>query len=517
MLWVLICSLFYRLFTENYFRQALLLLNIGLVSFALFRLTDFLDRHFAGRPTSFPGFPSICLLAILFVVKGYLDWTVMSLLETGLWSACLILNVVHLLELCYAPPARREAVVFGFLLLLLVLTRPESLLLGALFLVIRCFLIWKERRSFILALKATLLPALFFIITFSGLVLFRLRYFGYPYPNTYYAKVSSSYLYNIKQGLLYFREFVLTYPVYWIPMVILAASLWVCLKRSLLGRRMMYSLRDHELAQLCIATIGAVALLLPLTVGGDHFSLFRIYQPFAPIILLLLFNRDFIRRNLFDWNIKTTHLALSRAILPVVLLPVIYLMNTPKYFIDSQEPFTSIRHEFYAPFLCRQYSGELNGLFDLTPKPSIGRITAGGNAFYYEGMTIDLLGLNNTLMAHADPLKVGVKNHASFDKNAFYKLRPDLVEGEFVNPEHFVLPENWSAYQFRFHLLKGIFKDSAFLHLYQPVLISRPGAATAFFTYARVDYIDLLRRKNYQITPVIYREELSSFVKKAFK
>jgi len=104
---------------------------------------------------------------------------------------------------------------------------------------------------------------------------------------------------------------------------------------------------------------------------------------------------------------------------------------------------------------------ELNTLFDLIPKPSIGRITPGGNAFY--------------------------------------KLRPDLVEGEFVSPENFVLPENWRVFQLRLMVLKGIFKDSIFLQRYQPVLISRPGDATAFFTYARVEYIDFLRRKKYQI------------------
>jgi len=500
MLWVLICSLFYRLFSENYFRQALVLLNIAMVSFALFRLIDFLDRRFAGRPVSFPSFPSFCLLAILFVVKGYLDWTVMSLLETGLWSTCLILITVHLLELCYDPPSQREALVFGPLLLVLVLTRPESLLLGVVFLVIRYLLLWRKNRSFISALKGSLLPMLFFAGTFSCLTFFRLRYFGYPYPNTYYAKVSSSYLYNFKQGFLYFREFVLTYPVYWIPMVMLVVSLWVCLRGLLSGRRTVFSFRDNELAQICIATISAIALLLPLTVGGDHFALFRIYQPFAPVILLLLFNGGFIQQNLFDWDIKRTHLALSRMLLPVFLLPVIYLMNQPKYFRESQEPFTSIQHEFYAPFLSRQTCGELNALFDLTPKPSIGRITAGGNAFYYEGATVDLMGLNSTLMAHADRWKIGIKNHASFNKDAFYKLRPDLVEGEFVDPEHFVLPANRSAYQFRLNVLKGIFKDAAFLHAYQPVLISHPGDAKAFFTYARMDYIDLLRRNNYRIT-----------------
>jgi len=65
------------------------------------------------------------------------------------------------------------------------------------------------------------------------------------------------------------------------------------------------------------------------------------------------------------------------------------------------------------------------------PRPSIGRILAGGYAFFYEGPTVDLMGLNNTLMAHANGLKEGLKNHASFDKPTFYKLRPDFVDGDF--------------------------------------------------------------------------------------
>jgi hypothetical protein len=64
MLWVLICSLAYRLFTDTYFRQALMVLNIVMISFALYRLTDFVDRRFAGKTTVFALHPfalsSVC-------------------------------------------------------------------------------------------------------------------------------------------------------------------------------------------------------------------------------------------------------------------------------------------------------------------------------------------------------------------------------------------------------------------------------------------------------------------------
>lgn len=513
MLWVLICSVAYRWFTEAHFRQVLMALNIGMISFALFRLTDFIDRRFAGKTSAFPSFLSLCLLSVLFVIKGYLDWTVMSLLETGLWSSCLTLIIIHLLESCYGPTNKREPFVFGLLLMILALTRPESLLLGFVFLTLRLLINWRKKQSFFPALQTIILPAIFFVTTFSGLVLFRLWYFGYPFPNTFYAKVSSSLTDNIKEGAVYLSKYLFVYPIYWVPVILLLATFWTRLRLLFTGWRSFFIFRDDELAQTCTALICLTALILPMIVGGDHFSLFRMYQPFAPIFLLLSLNKDFIRKSLFDRVSETpSGSAIPHLAWAALLLPVFYLMNMPKYFVDSSHiPYkTSLLSDFSNPQSNRQVSKELNDFFPFYPKPSIGRIWAGAYAFGYDGPTVDLMGLNNTMMAHANRIKVGMKNHASFDKPTFYRLHPDFVEGEFIGAdEHFELPENkpdFDKTNFLSLLLKGIFRDTTFTHLYQPALISPTGSKKAFFTYVRADYIDILRRKSYLVTP-LQREE----------
>lgn len=506
MLWVLICSAFYKLFTESYFRQALMVLNILMVSFALFRLVDFIDRRYFGRNKIVPSLASLCILCVLFVVKGYLDWTVLSLLETGLWSSCLIITILHLLELCYAPPPKSESIRFGLLLSILVLTRPESLLLAAVFLTIRFLVLLQKKRNFLSALKPSIFPTILFAASFAGLILFRLKYFGYPFPNTYYAKVSSDTLGNIKEGITYFFKFFYVYPVYWACFIMLLASLWVRIKLIFKGWQQFITFNDDDLAQTIVVLISCVAFLLPMMVGGDHFSLFRIYQPFVPVFLMLLVNKNFIQKNLFDWQIlKIPGNQIPGSVWLILFVPVIYLMNTPKYFVGERIPYkASLLSDFSFPYTYRQVSVKLNHFFDFTPKPSIGRIWAGAYAFGYDGPTIDLLGLNSTIMAHASQIKIGLKNHASFNKTAFYKLQPDFVEGHFLDAAeqlNFQVPDNRPDFEKRFEygVLKGIHHDSAFIQLYQPVLISRSGTEGSFFTYARVDYIPFLREKGYKV------------------
>jgi len=286
----------------------------------------------------------------------------------------------------------------------------------------------------------------------------------------------------------------------------LLASLWVRIKLVFRGWQQFLTFSDEELAQTVIALIACVALVLPMMVGGDHFSLFRNYQPFVPVFLILLVNKNFIHKNLFDWQIlKMASNHIPRAVWLILLLPVIYLMNVPKYFVGEHIPYkASLLSDFSFPYTYRQVSVKLNNFFDFSPRPSIGRIWAGAYAFGYDGATVDLMGLNSTIMAHANRIKVGLKNHASFDKNAFYKLQPDFVEGHFLDATeqlNFQLPDNHPDFEkgFEYAVLKGIHHDSAFIRLYQPVLISRSGTNGTFFTYARIDYIPFLQAKGYKV------------------
>ena len=504
MLWVLICSLAYKISTVR-FREILMVLNIFLVSFALFRLTDFIDRRFSKKITWHPSFLSLFLLAVLFVMKGYLDWTIISLLETGLWSTCLILLTTSLLEQCYGEPQRNEPLVFGGLLFILVLTRPESLLIGIVFLGIRLLLhlrLWPSKAAF----QAAQLPLSLFAAAFIALLLFRLFYFGYPFPNTYYAKVSTNTVLNFKAGCIYLLKFLFVYPFYWIPLLMLLFCFWERAKLLRSGLKTALSFRDYELSQTTLAVLSAVGFLIPMIVGGDHFSLFRLYQPFAPIILAMLFNTEFLRNHLFVPQ-PLPGKTIPPLVWLVVLLPGIYLMNMPKYFANTDKvPYkVSLLPDFSFPYVHRQTSTELNDFFDFAPKPSIGRIWAGAYAFAYDGRTIDLLGLNDTLMAHATTVKKGPKDHASFDIPSFFKLHPDFVDGYFLTSDEsqrFILPENtpdWGK-SFEANVLKNIFLDTAFIRQYQPVLIDRARWPACFFTYARVDYIDSLRQKNFRIT-----------------
>jgi energy-coupling factor transporter transmembrane protein EcfT len=96
--------------------------------------------------------------------------------------------------------------VFIPLSILLLLTRPESLLWVSIFtgiLLVRK--IWTDRIWH--ALKELLPLFLSIVVTMSGLTVFRLSYFGYPLPNTYYAKVSPSLFYNFSRGIPYFIKY----------------------------------------------------------------------------------------------------------------------------------------------------------------------------------------------------------------------------------------------------------------------------------------------------------------------
>ena len=507
MLWMLIITFFYLLTT--YFQYALMALNVLMVSYGLFKLVRFIDYYYIKDKKSVISIPSLFFLLLILIVKGYIDWTVFSLLETGLWSMLLILCNVFLLEAATGQvKILRQRIYFSILLSLLVLTRPESLLWGSVFILIFGFINWQQTRNFKKVINVLLYPVTFFVLTVILLTTFRLYYFGYPLPNTYYAKVSANWMYNLKEGILYFVKYLFVYPLHLIPVVFAFISLFIMIKNRLGNPRQ--AMDPFTLSQLVNSLILFVALSIPLVTGGDHFSLFRLYQPVVPVFFVLLFNVPYFKKQFF---IIYTNARLRKYVVLILLLcilPMLYLMNMPKYFLNSEKvPYkVSLLNDFSFAESHRQESEILNRFFNYTPKPSIGRIWAGAYAFAYNGATIDLMGLNNILMAHATKEKVGLKNHASFDKNTFYILKPDLVITEFIDTTNFQLPENTHGFNNSFdnNAMKNIFRDDKFVSLYLPVLINNRELNKTLFTYVRNDYIDTLNKHDLQIK-ILPREQ----------
>jgi len=104
------------------------------------------------------------------------------------------------------------------------------------------------------------------------------------------------------------------------------------------------------------------------------------------------------------------------------------------------------------------------------PKPSVGVITAGGIARTYKGYVVDLLGLNNTLVAHSGTSRAGFKNHASFSTKAFYQLLPDLVFPQLVGADS-------SLASFVDEVTHGISYDQSFQNQYRYVELRVPNSS----------------------------------------
>jgi hypothetical protein len=500
LLWVLISSLFY-LFTAH-FQVLLIILNIFLVSYALYKLVAFIDKYYVAVHPRIISYSSLFFLLILFIVKGYLDWTVFSLMESGLWSCLLIVLSVFLLEVAAGEmKTTKQNLSFSILTGLLVITRPESFLWGFIFLFIYGILFYRNVKSVRASFRLLTVPLLFFIGCIVALVSFRMYYFGYPFPNTYYAKVSSDKIYNFKEGIVYIAKFVYVYPFYFLSIVVAILYILNLIYLYFKDRNGFFRIERLLSIQYVNAFLILISLVIPIVNGGDHFSLFRLFQPVVPLFILPLFNPIFIN---YIKSFSFSKARLSFILIIVVLVPLIYLMNMPKYMADVEKtPYkVSLLNDFSFADLYKKESLVLNHFFDFNPKPSIGRIWAGGYAFTYDGPTVDLMGLNNTIMAHAQAKKVGLKNHAAFNKDAFYKLSPDLLNGTRVTDTiHFELPENRSDFDksFEYEVFKGIYHDDRFKQGYTPVIISKSGDQFHYFTYVRNDYIDSLRNHNMQV------------------
>jgi hypothetical protein len=127
-------------------------------------------------------------------------------------------------------------------------------------------------------------------------------------------------------------------------------------------------------------------------------------------------------------------------------------------------------------------------------------LAVGGFTYEYKGTSIDVLGLNNTMMAHANPIKKGFRNHASFDINTFWKLQPDIL-GPFYGGEvvrdttNFVLPENTFGFRhgyFVYGVLKQIYDYPRFIQTYLPALVRRRGDNFYIYAYYHRNFLNRL-------------------------
>ena len=212
------------------------------------------------------GLSSLPFAAIGVLLHRDLQIYATSGLETALFTFLVTAGVLVL-----TIPRRPFTLSAGILLMLAALTRPEGLLvagLAALWLLAVAKPGWKMVLRYALPLLLVYLPYW----------IWRFDYYGWPFPNTYYAK--SGYLTYYGQGIRYLWLYMSTYYVLWAVPLALAALLW----------RVVYRRQwaDQEGRVLLLA--GSLVLLYTfyvVRVGGD-FMFARFLLPVTPLAFVLV-------------------------------------------------------------------------------------------------------------------------------------------------------------------------------------------------------------------------------------
>ena len=459
LLWTLICAFAFR--CSSHPELILLMTNIVIVSGGIALAMTFLQNDFFKKDESHWAkfLWSGVFLILLLTAPRYVVWNTITLMESALWSTLLLVTTIFVIK---GHPSRR-AINLGLipLVILLVLTRPESILWGPVFigvLYLRITFKKSPRIAFI-----DLAPSIFcFILSVLLMILFQLEYFGYLLPNTYYAKVSPSLLYNLQQGAIYLSKYIISDPIVLLSLIAIAVS-GLSSIASLVSKNM-----PHD-GSFFLPVIAGVGLLEPLATGGDHFGSFRIYQNIYPIeILCLLY---------FIYHLLPTYIKQKQASKTVPSKSNMFRLGQVLLLALVFSPFqlsmwgaikSEIDIEFEVADYGRKNGALIQGLFSSAPElPSLGVVTSGGIKYSYAGEVVDLMGLNNTTMAHNHGDRKGIKNHAAFDIPTFYKLQPDIVWPQTVIEKNWTyteseIKESWENKEG----LKGLFDQTQFLSMY---------------------------------------------------
>jgi len=282
----------------------------------------------------------------------------------------------------------RRFAISGLLLALATLTRPDG---GLLFLILLAYYFVYSTRDREIALKQ--LAA--FAVAYLGLVLphviWQYSYYGHLVPNTWYVKGDFSFE-RAWLGCLYLFDWAVS-PPYLLPFFVIA-----------LGYR--FATRNWERSLTLLTLTAAIYLAYVISVGGDHMPGFR---PVTAVIPLMAIATAIALRPLLTRLRARVAIAVPAAVL---ILCSLQMVIPGAAFEDSDR---------WDP---AAYSGKIVGEYinDHWPAGTLVALNSAGATPYFAPRLrfIDMLGLNDTTIAHRNPYP-----HVSF-----YQLVPGHAKGD---------------------------------------------------------------------------------------
>jgi hypothetical protein len=494
-LYFLICSAFY-LISPNpeilifLFNLIIAIASTLLIQYAIQLLSKKLD---------FSKTITFCLqigyLAWLISKPLYFGWIIISLMDAGIYSFILLAIFTFFIELVIKRNNnnKKKGIFLTVLIITLILTRPEAVIWGLMIISLYTFIVYIQTNNFNATIKTIILPVIGYTGSFSIITTFRLNYFKYRFPNTFYAKVSASISQTLNDGFNYFENFLNSYSISIILFLAISFSL-------LLVEYIKNKINLMFFVGLIIVLFNFTGITIHIVEGAEHFNGFRMYQPIYPIIYFLyLFPIVYVTKKVSLQYIYLFLIAAGLWITKNIYQNWLYFKNSQNLYGPVANYQFSISNEFHIAANERENGKNLSIIF-VDSLLTIGYGSAGGIAYAYKGNIIDMMGLNNTLMAHANNIKEGPEGHKSFDKETFYELAPEILMAQALKTnsinlqrtnDYYTNPSMWDNIIF-----KNIFNDSNFKDEYQLAeIINKDFPEYGCVGYCRKDYVNYLNNQ----------------------
>ena len=364
----------------------------------------------------FPGSTrrSAAISSLLLATCGAFTPWLGSGMEVTLHAFLTLLTLFLYVSAIRKDGSPRQLVTVGVLLALTVMTRPEGALLVLLIFADALFRSLRGRNwSFLyVAIPSAAIYVPYFV--------WRLSYYGYLLPNTFYTKVGSTYS-QIVRGFDYVEGAVVPMLAILLPAVLALVLKWSWFRKP--GRFLL-------------PVFVAVHVAYVVIVGGDCMPAFRFLVPVVPLLALFA-------------GIGVS--AVSRRYLLPVLLTLILAGYGVYEMLNAPRITPHIRIDLVA------YNGREVGLWlkdNVPPGTLVATNAAGALAYYSELPIVDMLGLNDVHIAHRKiaNLGAGTAGHEKGDGAYVLSRNPDLIQfyssaGSF-EPEFLSDKELWAMPEF---------------------------------------------------------------------
>jgi arabinofuranosyltransferase len=278
------------------------------------------------------------------------------------------------------------------LLALAALTRPDGL--GIFGLVTLGALAWRARRSLPILTRWELAAIGLFAVIYVPYWLWRFDYYGYPFPNTFYAKTGGG-IWHVIRGFGYLGRFLLYNPVL---TLMTAMMIWPNRAIPAAPRRpsgIESSDPVHTLRWIGIAVITGY-LAYVICVGGDFKETFRFIVPVLPLWAILL-DATVSRRGWWPLAARVAPSGRSRraSMVPAAVLLAVFLNGGLQIPLSSADWVGRRTHDLVRRKACGLYLKSI-----ASPGQALAIHSAGIIPYYSELPTIDMWGVTNLHIAH---------------------------------------------------------------------------------------------------------------------